>query len=86
MVAVGTHRERTAWFIISTIHPISADIHRALFGAKKPLLVVALLLSVAAIGRAIGLIIDGRSKGVVVPIVVQIVFVSILMFSYSVLA
>jgi len=50
------------------------------------LLVVAILIGVAAIGRAIGLIVDGINKGVVAPFVVQIVFVSILMFSYSVLA
>jgi hypothetical protein len=50
------------------------------------LLIVAILLGVAVIGRVVGLVADGRNKNVVAPTVVEIVLIVILLFSYSVLA
>ena len=61
-------------------------LHGVIAGDPQPFLMVAILLSAAVIGRVVGLVVDGRDKTVIAPLVGEIVLVGILLFSHNALS
>ena len=57
-------------------------VHGAVKSEAKPVLMVAILLVAAVIGRLVGLVLDGVDSTVIGPVVIEIVLVAILAFSY----
>ena len=57
-------------------------VHGAVKSEAKPVLMVAIWLAAAVIGRLVGLVLDGVDSTVIGPVVIEIVLVAILAFSY----